>query len=589
MMRLSRQNCIFWGCLVWALGPVAGCQGGPCPSGSLEVEGRCIRVEDAGDCDPVALYRDVDGDGYGVEAELTAGCPREGYASEPGDCDDDRSDVYPDAPEQCNQRDDDCDGLMDEDPQLFSWYRDQDDDGFGDAQEIEESCLRPEGFVDNALDCNDELSALSPRAPELCNGIDDNCNGLSDDGPGMECQLGELAECTTSCGTLSEAECTSECRVATLCPPPPETCNFGDDNCDGVVDEGLSVLDELEPVGISDTFSDLTESVRSVELVSTDLGLFLFYLVRRTTSLRLFAVELSDDGEAVRHPVLVATRSASSGVPSAPMEVHALGGSAYVAFPATDNGPELLRIRLEDLAVIDSVFLPVWFGVVFWDSHCLGVGDGMVAWGHRFHPLDAPSRDFYVAFYDESLALVGEEQEGGLTGTGSDNPSCAILGPASAGEPFIAAYDSDPNVHLLGIDPEDGVLPGRDLRFSHPSGRLALRAASGGDFFLVLRESFLNAWRYTLGSAFVRQEAELDYAPGAGGGGATYSFDAAVSGGRVVTIAARVDILRASDLAPLQAPVGVPVDAVVEHSGSVFVAGVDQDEEAVRLYRVGCP
>lgn len=572
-----------------ALGQALGCQGGPCPSGSIEVDGRCIAVEGGGDCDPVPLYRDADGDGYGDEEKLTAGCPKEGYVGEPGDCDDGRSDVYPDAPEQCNRRDDDCDGLTDEDPQLFSWYRDRDDDGFGDAQEMEESCLRPEGFVDNALDCDDEVDALSPAAAEVCNGIDDNCSGIGDDGPGMECRLGEMAECTTSCGTLSEAECTSECKVATFCPPPPETCNLIDDNCDGVVDEELSVLEELEPVDISDTFSDLTESVRSVELLSTDLGLFLFYLVRRTTSLRLFAAELSDEGEALDQPILVAVRDAASGVPSAPMEVHAIGGSAYVALPATDDGPELLRIRLEDLAVIDSGFLPVWFGVVLWDSHCLGVGDGVVAWGHRFHPLDAPSRDIYIAFYDESLTPIGEEQDGGVTGTGSDNPSCAILGPGRAGEPFIVAYDSDPNVHLFAATPEGGVLPGRELRFSHASGRLALRAAPGGDFFLVLRESFLNSWRYTLGSAFVRQETELDYAPGAGGGGATYSFDAAVSGGRLFTVAARVDILRGADLAPLQAPLGSPVDSVVEHSGSLFVAGVDQDEEAVRLYRVGCP
>ncbi|MGB5811103.1 MAG: putative metal-binding motif-containing protein [Polyangiales bacterium] len=572
-----------------ALGPALSCQGGPCPSGSIEVDSRCIGVEGQRDCDPIPLYRDMDGDGYGDEEQLTAGCLRQGYVAMAGDCDDGRSDVYPDAPEQCNRRDDDCDGLMDEDPQLFSWYRDRDDDGFGDAEEIEESCLRPEGFVDNALDCDDEVDALSPGAAEVCNGIDDNCNGLGDDGPGMECRLGDMAECTTSCGTLSEAECTSECKVATLCPPPPETCNFVDDNCDGVVDGGLSVLEELEPLDISTTFSDLTESVRSVELVSTDLGLFLFYLVRRTTSLRLFAAELSDDGEALGKPVLVATRSASSGVPSAPMEVGAIQGSAYVALPATDDGPELLRIRLEDLAVIESAFPPIWFGVVLWDSHCLGVGGGVVAWGHRFHPLDAPSRDVYIAFYDESLTPIGEEQDGGVTGTGSDNPSCAILGPADGEEPFVAAYDSDPNVHLLGIDPEAGVVPGRELRFSHPSGRLSLRAAASEDFFLVLRDSMMNAWRYTLGSSFTRQEEELDYAPGRGGGGATYSFDAAVSGGRLLTVGARVDILRGSNLAPLQAPLGAPVDSVVEHAGTLFIAGVDQDEEVVRLYRVGCP
>ncbi len=65
----------------------------------------------------VTYYRDMDGDGYGVDATTRPECPGwtvSGWADRDGDCDDSAFDVHPGATEACNRSDDDCDGFVDE-------------------------------------------------------------------------------------------------------------------------------------------------------------------------------------------------------------------------------------------------------------------------------------------------------------------------------------------------------------------------------------------------------------------------------------------------------------------------------------------
>ena len=40
----------------------------------------------------------------------------------------------------------------------------------------------PDGYTDNGLDCDDTASLVSPGVEEVCNGIDDNCDGRADEG-----------------------------------------------------------------------------------------------------------------------------------------------------------------------------------------------------------------------------------------------------------------------------------------------------------------------------------------------------------------------------------------------------------------------
>jgi hypothetical protein len=114
--------------------------------------------------------------------------------------------------------------------------RDTDGDGFGTAADtVRSPCTPPSGYVQNTTDCDDENAALNPRAREICDGLDQNCNGLADD-EGLECRVGK-GECLVVGTLLCEARvgepvrCSAEPR-----PPAAESCNGKDDDCDGVID-----------------------------------------------------------------------------------------------------------------------------------------------------------------------------------------------------------------------------------------------------------------------------------------------------------------------------------------------------------------
>ena len=64
-----------------------------------------------------------------------------------------------------------------------TYYRDNDTDGYGDAATSSSSCTgAPSGYVTNATDCNDSNASINPSATEVFDGIDNNCNGQTDEG-----------------------------------------------------------------------------------------------------------------------------------------------------------------------------------------------------------------------------------------------------------------------------------------------------------------------------------------------------------------------------------------------------------------------
>ena len=103
----------------------------------------------------------------------------DGFSENNGDCDDTNAQVYSGAEEICDGLDNDCDGLVDEDAGSI-FYQDSDGDGFGGSTTIQ-SCTQPSGYVVQNGDCDDSDATINPNASEICNGIDENCDGTIDD------------------------------------------------------------------------------------------------------------------------------------------------------------------------------------------------------------------------------------------------------------------------------------------------------------------------------------------------------------------------------------------------------------------------
>ena len=61
------------------------------------------------------------------------------------------------------------------------YYADVDGDGFGDIMHDTIACNLPMGYVTDSTDCNDTNNLIYPTAEDICNSIDDNCNGLIDE------------------------------------------------------------------------------------------------------------------------------------------------------------------------------------------------------------------------------------------------------------------------------------------------------------------------------------------------------------------------------------------------------------------------
>ncbi|MDQ3035917.1 MAG: MopE-related protein, partial [Myxococcota bacterium] len=179
------------------------------------------------------LDRDLHGDEMAAPAMACPGTP--GFALVNDDCDDTSPIRHRAQLEICDRIDNDCDGLTDESPVAVPWYRDEDGDLFGapsDAFVI--SCEPVDGYSTRSSDCNDADRMINPLSTERCNGVDDDCNGRPDapgTGPGdTEDDDGDGYADRVCGGDDCDDASASVNRMA------QEICNGIDDDCDGIVD-----------------------------------------------------------------------------------------------------------------------------------------------------------------------------------------------------------------------------------------------------------------------------------------------------------------------------------------------------------------
>ena len=140
-------------------------------------------IDEPGALDGVEVHPDDDGDGFGDPEESVLVCgPTEGMTLDDSDCDDDDASINPDAQECRDGVDDDCDGLIDEDAiEPDPAWRDADGDGYGDPDHHVQLCDWTSGYVDNDQDCDDTEPAVYLGATEVCDDLDNDCDGFTDD------------------------------------------------------------------------------------------------------------------------------------------------------------------------------------------------------------------------------------------------------------------------------------------------------------------------------------------------------------------------------------------------------------------------
>ncbi|MFM1998474.1 MAG: hypothetical protein RL204_421, partial [Bacteroidota bacterium] len=199
----------------------------------------------------LTFYADLDGDTFGDPANSIQACTAPvGYVSDNTDCDDTNPTMFPGNPELCDGFDNNCDTQIDESLVLTTFFADTDGDTFGDPTNTIDACVAPVGYVSDLTDCNDADNTVYPGAPELCDGLDNNCDIAIDEGLVLTTFYADadfdnygdpnntFDACVAPSGYVTD---NTDCDDSngTVFPGNPEVCDGLDNNCDLSIDEGL--------------------------------------------------------------------------------------------------------------------------------------------------------------------------------------------------------------------------------------------------------------------------------------------------------------------------------------------------------------
>ncbi len=185
----------------------------------------------------------------------------DGFTKAGGDCDDADAALHPEATELCDLVDNNCDGSIDEGAlDALPWYPDVVGDGAGDASGEVLSCEVPTDYVEDDSDCDDTNPKVLPGQEELCDLLDNDCDGTVDEDDATDAPQWYLdadgdehgaGSPVTSCQApesyvASDDDCDD--TLAEVNPSATEVCSDGLDNdCnesdDGCIKVGTSNLD----------------------------------------------------------------------------------------------------------------------------------------------------------------------------------------------------------------------------------------------------------------------------------------------------------------------------------------------------------
>jgi hypothetical protein len=177
------------------------------------------------------------------------------------DCDDSDSGVFPGRAEICDGIDNNCDGNEDEGV-LLTLYPDTDRDRYGDMSNPKTGCTASSTLLVDGTDCDDKNSAINPGATEVCDNMDNDCDGgfddddssldltavmpsyLDADGDGFGDSTTGLRFCVPpSDYTYNDQDCDDD--DTDINPAAEEVCDEQDNNCDSAIDEDLLGSDAM--------------------------------------------------------------------------------------------------------------------------------------------------------------------------------------------------------------------------------------------------------------------------------------------------------------------------------------------------------